>query len=254
MAESNPPTISSNNNKPFNLLGSMAISMEPVLTQLIHRMCADEESLKGKEEEMIQRYIHNNDKAWKKMVNKFKPKSTRSKSGYTIFLSDPVNIDKIKKENSTKMMKELNPSKGDKWKELRTNNTPLFQRYNKVAQLFNHKLIEFDDNNKEQVRNLIKTWMYDKSLEEVDNLLSNIKPIEKKKKAKKEKKVKVKKEKIKKEKKEKKEKKIKKRRLLLDSDDEEEDNNQTQEIQETIVDSDFENESSEFDVNATQFA
>lgn len=166
--------------KPFNLLGSMAMQQTPVYVELLQRICQDYPDMKGKEEEMIEKYIHKDSKVWKRMVNKLKPKSTRSKSGYTIFLSDPVNIDKIKKANSDKMMKELNPKKGDRWKKLQSDNKELYQRYCNVAKLFNHKLIEFDDNNKEEVRSLIKTWMYNKPNDELLALLKNIKEPEKK--------------------------------------------------------------------------
>ena len=243
MADTKAKTSQLDTSKPFNLLGTMAISMEPVLIKLIQRLCLDEPALKGKEDEMIQRYIHGDEKAWKKMVKKFKPKSTRSKSGYTIFLSDPVNIEKIKKNNSDKMMKELNPNKGDSWKNLRKNNEEMFNRYNNVAKLFNHKLIDFDDSNKEQIRTLIKTWMYEKSIDELNELLKNIKePIKKEKKEKKEKKDKKEKKQKKEKKDKKKEKKVKK--PIVDSDDEEQNKKEKKEYES--------DDSSIFDVNDTQ--
>ena len=217
------------NTKAFNLLGSMAMCQTPVYIQLLDRICQDY-NLEDKKEEMIERYIHKDNKVWKKMINKLKPKNTRSKSGYTIFLSDPVNIDKIKNENKGIMMKRLNPNKGDKWKSLRKNNTDLYDRYNNVAKLFNHKLIQFDDNNKEEIRNIIKIWMYEKSIDDINNLLKNIKNEKKTNKKKEDKKEEDKKEETKSKNKKKAKKKKKDKKEVEPTND----------------------ESSEFDVNDTE--
>ena len=183
MAETAPKRstkTTSKNNKHFNLLGSMAMSQTPVLVELIERINEDYEL--GKKDEMVERYIHKDDKVWKRMVKKFKPKNNRSKSGYTIFLSDPVMVEKIKSDNDGIMMKNLNPNKGEIWGKIKTEDKKLYKRYCNVAKLFNHKLIEFDED-KSDLRDLIKVWMYEKELSELEHLLEKIpKPVPKRKK------------------------------------------------------------------------
>ena len=183
MAETAPKT-NVKNTKPFNLLTRITINQVQTMEDLIQQICKDFPEVKDKEQEMIEKYIHKEEKMWKKMVRKCKPKKTRSKSGYTIFLSDPVIIDKIKEENKDIMMKNLNPYKGKMWKKIKANDTKLFERYEKVAQLFKHNLISYDDKDQDEVRNLIKIWMYKKSLSELDKLLETIPKEEPKKKTK----------------------------------------------------------------------
>jgi hypothetical protein len=193
MAESNTKIkttkSSSSKTKHFNLLGVMAMSQTPVLMQLIERINEDYDL--DKTTEMIERYIHKDNKVWKRMVKKFKPKNNRSKSGYTIFLSDPVMVDKIKSDNDGIMMKNLNPNKGEIWGKIKTDEKELYKKYCNVAKLFNNKLIEFDDDNQSSMRDLIKIWMYDKSDKELEELLKTI-PQKQKKEKKSKKKVKKK--------------------------------------------------------------
>ena len=185
------PKEENKSSKSFNLLGSMAVSLAPVLTQLISKICEEYPQIADKEQEMIKKYIHDDGKVWKKMVNKFKPKNTRSKSGYTIFLSDPVMIETIKSENKGEMMKNLNPNKGLKWKDIKTNNKKMYERYCLIAKLFNNKLIDCNDKNQTELRNTIELWMYKKTLKEINELAKKIKVPEKKIKKKKLKKVKT---------------------------------------------------------------
>ena len=75
-------------------------------------------------------------------------------------------------------MKRLNPMKGKIWKTL---DKVLKDRYKLVGKLITHKLIEITDENKKET---IKTWIYDKPLEELTTLFATVK-IEKPKKVKK---------------------------------------------------------------------
>ena len=160
--------------KPFNLLSRITINQVEIIEQLIHQICKDFPQVEGKDEEMITKYLHKEEKLWKKMVKKCKPKKPRSKSGYTIFLSDPVVIEEIKKDNKDVMMKNLNPFKGRKWKSIKMQQPALYKRYSMVAQLFKYDLIEYNDADQDQIREIIKMWMYDKSIGELEKMLKKI--------------------------------------------------------------------------------
>ena len=166
--------------KTFNLLASMATSQTPVFESLIVQICNDFPEVNHKKEEMLNKYIYKNDKVWKRMVNKFKPKNSRSKSGYTIYLSDPLMIKKIKRESNGKMMKELNPNKGLRWKKIKTETPELYQRYCNVAKLINHKIITFDEDDQNEMRKTIETWVHNKTSDDLNKLLSQVKESVKK--------------------------------------------------------------------------
>lgn len=170
--EENESTTSSN----FNLLEMMAMRQVPAIEELINRICTDFD-LEDKKDEMFERYINKSKKDCKKLFNKFRKKNSRQKSGYTIFLSDPVIIDQLKNENKDVMMKNLNPIKGKRWKGL---DKKVIERYNLVAQLFNNNLIE-TSTDKLKLQSIIKTWVYEKELFEINTLLKNVKPKKEKK-------------------------------------------------------------------------
>lgn len=166
----------------FNVLATMAMTQIPAIEELINAICndyIDEDQREKIKAEMNEKYINKSHKDCKKMFNRFRKKNSRSKSGYVVFLSDPVVVKDLKKKYANVPMKRLNPMKGKLWKTL---DKTLKDRYKLVGKLMTHKLIDISDENKKET---IKTWVYDKTLEEINQLLSSVKEEVKPKKVKK---------------------------------------------------------------------
>lgn len=239
--DNNEPTTTTTSSN-FNLLEMMAMRQVPAIEELINRICTDFD-LEEKKDEMFERYINKSKKDCKKLFNKFRKKNSRQKSGYTIFLSDPVIIEQIKNENKDVMMKNLNPIKGKRWKSL---DKKVINRYDLVAQLFNHNLIE-TSGDKTDIQTIIKTWVYEKELSEINNMLKDVpekektekkEKKEKKKKEKKEKKEKLKKKELKKKEEKKPVLKTKVKTILVDSDsedDSEDSESESMDLTRTVV-------------------
>ena len=182
-------TNNDNKKKSFNVFAMMTTSQVPVITSLIEHICEDYADQLGDTEkikkEMMDKYIQKSEKDCKKMWKKVGPKNRRARSGYTIFLADPVVVEEIKEENGGKQMKRLNGKKGEKWKSL---SSEKIEHYKLVAALINNKLI---DDSAENLKNTIRTWVHEKSLQDALDLAMQI--PEKPKKVKKSKKKVVKK-------------------------------------------------------------
>ena len=182
-------TANNDKKKSFNVFAMMTASQVPVITSLIEHICEDYADQLGDTEkikkEMMDKYIQKSEKDCKKMWKKVGPKNRRARSGYTIFLADPVVVEEIKEENNGKQMKRLNGKKGEKWKSL---SSEKINHYNLVAALINNKLV---DDNPDNLKQTIRLWVHEKSLEDVKELALQI--PEKPKKVKKSKKKVVKK-------------------------------------------------------------
>ena len=163
---------SNDKKKSFNVFAMMTASQVPVITSLIEHICEDYADKLGDTEtiktEMMQKYISKSEKDCKKMWKKVGPKNRRARSGYTIFLADPVIVEEIKAENDGKQMKRLNGKKGQKWKSLSSEE---IEHYNLVATLINNKLI---DDKPENLKETIRLWMHNKTLKDAQELAKQI--------------------------------------------------------------------------------
>lgn len=170
------PTTSKKLSQDFNILATMAMTQIPAIEELINTICndyIDEDKREKVKLEMNERYINKGHKDCKKMFNKFRKKNSRSKSGYVVFLADPVVVEDLRKKYENTPMKRLNPMKGKLWKTLSKEKR---ERYTLVGKLMTHKLINVTPDNK---RDLIKTWVYKKSVEDIMKLLNTVKETDK---------------------------------------------------------------------------
>lgn len=146
----------------FNIFSLYVATVSPVVESFIEQIAKD---YNLPVQEMKQRYLYNNRKAFDKMIKKHKPKKPRKIHPYNVFLSDKNVIEMLLNENNTENQTEINKEKGLLWKKYKSN-PKIYKKYENITTLENKGLLTKQyrnevlsswDTNKTKVSNILKS-------------------------------------------------------------------------------------------------
>lgn len=150
----------------FNIFSLYVATVSPVVESFIEKIAED---YNLPVQEMKQRYLYNDRKAFDKMIKKHKPKKTRKIHPYNVFLSDKNVIQMLLNENNTENQTEINKEKGELWEKYK-NDPKIYKKYENITMLENKGLLT------KQYRNeVLSTWDTNKT-----NVAKIIKSVENK--------------------------------------------------------------------------
>ena len=148
--------------KDLNIFSLYVATISPVVEAFLERIGKD---YNLPVQEMKQRYLYNDRKAFDKMIKKHKPKKTRKIHPYNVFLSDKNVIQMLLDENNTDNQTEINKEKGQLWEKYK-NDPKIYSKYENITQLENiglltkkyrNEVLSSWSDNEKNVSNILKS-------------------------------------------------------------------------------------------------
>ena len=121
----------------FNIFSLYVATVSPAIESLIEKIATD---YNLPSQEMKERYLYSDRKAFDKMIKKHKPKKTRKIHPYNVFLSDKNVIQMLLKENDTENQTEINKEKGELWDKYKKD-PKIYNKYESITKLENQGLL-----------------------------------------------------------------------------------------------------------------
>lgn len=149
--------------KNFNILSLYVATVSPVVENFIEKIAEDYDL---PVEEMKQRYLYNNRKAFDKMIKKHKPKKSRKIHPYNVFLSDKNVIKMLLTENHTENQTKINKEKGELWEKYKQD-PKIYGKYEQITKLENKGLLT-----KKYRNEILSTW--DTNSKNVTKILKSV--------------------------------------------------------------------------------